>query len=100
MSRAEVEQKIHDMLDQVEASRVGMTRGEVPTLERYPEQLAQLSSDVLALSDEDSIELKALLNLLRDDLAQLSWEMGEIARRLRAGDDDDDETSEQAASSE
>ena len=97
MSRAEIEQKIHDMLDEIDASRLGMTRGEVPVLENYPNLLAQLSSDVMTLSDEDSVELKELLQLLRDNLNQLSWEMGEIARRLRDGDDD---TAEQATSSE
>ncbi|MTI11243.1 hypothetical protein [Curvivirga aplysinae] len=98
MSRAEVEQKIHDMLDEIEASRIGMTKGEVPALESYPALLAQLSSDVLALPDEDSIELKPLMNLLRDELSQLSWEMGEIARRLR--ESDDEQTSEQVTSPE
>jgi len=97
MSRAEIEQKIHDMLDEIDASRLGMTKGEVPVLEDYPHLLAHLSSDVMSLPDEDSVELKELLQLLRDNLNQLSWEMGEIARRLREGDE---ETAEQTASPE
>lgn len=99
MTREEIENKINDLLDEVYEARIGMTKGEVPDLKEVPERLGMLTADVLALPDEDSILMKELLSELRNDLETLSWEMGEIARRLRL-DEDDDEESKSASSSE
>ncbi|MDX1737522.1 MAG: hypothetical protein R3261_04760 [Alphaproteobacteria bacterium] len=87
MSREEIEKKIEQMLEEVYQARIGMTRGEVPDLHDVPVTLGQLTADVMGLADADSVALKGKLGELRDDLETLSWEMGEIARRLRDGDD-------------
>ena len=99
MSRQEIENKIEQMLEEIHESRMGMTRGNIPDLQDVPVRLGQLSADVMGLSDEDSVALKVKLAELRDDLEQLSWEMGEIARRLRYGDDEESAEGEQSQSS-
>ncbi len=89
MSREEIENTINDMLDEVYEARIGMPQGHVPELHDIAGRLANLTADVLSLPDEDSILMKPLLQELRDDLETLSWEMGEISRRLRGGEEAD-----------
>ena len=83
MSQAEIENRIKGMIDEIEQARVNLSQGEDFALPKIGERVAAACAEVTALPDEESVELRPILETLRADLQNFSDELGEISRRLK-----------------
>ncbi|RED52471.1 hypothetical protein [Aestuariispira insulae] len=96
MSQAELENRIKGMIEEIEQARVNLSQGKDFGLEAIGERVAAACAEVTALSDEDSVELRPILETLRTDLINFSEELGEISRRLKEIEDQEAEAAKEA----
>lgn len=83
MTREEVEEALRGMIQDIENARIDLSQGKTGQLDNIGERITEVCAQATALSDEDAVAVRPLMEELREDLQRFSGELEEIERRLK-----------------